>query len=84
MIVIYGKMAKHIFPQVELHFLEHFPEASQHPMFPQISQDALLTFITNDDLECAEIEVFRGVMRWVRGSGPGQYERCTSIDGKYI
>ena len=50
--------------EIEQFVLRNFPQVCQHPMFPSISQEALITFISNDELNFPEIEIFRGVMNW--------------------
>ena len=50
--------------EIEQFVLRNFPKVCQHPMFPSISQEALITFISNDELNWPEIDIFRGAMNW--------------------
>ena len=50
--------------EIEQFVLRNFPKVCQHPIFPSISQEALITFISNDELDFPEIDIFRGTMNW--------------------
>ena len=50
--------------EIEQFVLRNFPEVCNHSLFPCIAQEALITFISNDDLDYKEIDVFKGAMKW--------------------
>ena len=50
--------------EIEQFIIRNFLDVCRHPMFTGISQEALVTFISNDELDFREIDIFRGVMNW--------------------
>ena len=52
--------------EIEQFVLRNFPQVCDHSLFPFISQDALITLISNDELDYKEIDIFKGVMKWFK------------------
>ena len=51
---------------IETFIISNFEQASQHILFPNIQSDALITFLSSDDLDMPEIEIFKAAMIWFK------------------
>ena len=51
---------------IETFIISNFETASQHILFPNIQSDALITFLSNDELDLPEIDIFKAAMTWFK------------------
>ena len=52
--------------QIELFIISDFLMATQHGLYPYIQSDAVITFVSNDELDCPEIDILKGVLKWLK------------------
>ncbi len=51
---------------IESLFIAQFTNASQHPLFYMVPKEAIIELICDNAMDCNEIDIYRGAMRWAR------------------
>ncbi len=65
--------------EIETFVVENFKICTEHSMFQDISKEALILFISNDELDLRELDIFNGVMAWC-GKHPSDEKKAALCD----